>query len=368
MTKIYILQVIPALTFGGISSVVMNWYRHLDKTKYQFDFITFSDGPLREEINQLGGKIYLLPTLRQAPLTYLKQLTALFGSEKSYDAIHVHNSFKNGVMLWLAKRAGIPVRICHSHTSGVENKWLLPAFSFLRWLAKSQSTAHVACGQQAGQFLFGQQAFEVINNAIAVQRFSGSVATVADMRQKYQLPPDKLLVLHVGRFSIVKNHQFLLSLALDTKLTANVHFVCIGEGPLKAEFIENIDQQRLSDRFSVLKANQDVAALLAHASAFIMPSLFEGVSVALLEAQAARLPCLISDTIAPECDMGLGLVDFLPLGATIAWLNRLNQLGQNEVTVEQVANAFDDKGYSIQSILVQLDRLYQPISALNAKG
>ena len=87
MTKIYILQVIPALTFGGISSVVMNWYRHLDKTKYQFDFITFSDGPLREEINQLGGKIYLLPTLRQAPLTYLKQLTALFGSEKSYDAI-----------------------------------------------------------------------------------------------------------------------------------------------------------------------------------------------------------------------------------------------------------------------------------------
>ena len=129
MSKIYILQVIPALTAGGISSVVMNWYRNIDRTKYHFDFIVFNDGSLREEIENLGGEIYVLPTLRQSPLNYYRKLQNILKGNRHYHAIHVHNSFKNGVMLCLAKQAKISVRVCHSHTSGVENKWLLPIFS-----------------------------------------------------------------------------------------------------------------------------------------------------------------------------------------------------------------------------------------------
>ena len=116
MKKIRILQVIPALTLGGISSVVMNWYRHLDNNKYQFDFVTFNDGPLRQEILALGGVIHLIPTIKQKPIKHLVALNKILSGAPHYDVIHVHNSFKNGVLLWLAKRKGVKVRVCHSHT------------------------------------------------------------------------------------------------------------------------------------------------------------------------------------------------------------------------------------------------------------
>lgn len=151
MKKIRILQVIPALTLGGISSVVMNWLRSLDRNKYQFDFISFNDGPLRQEILALGGKIYIIPTIKQRPFAHLRAINKILSSTPRYDVVHVHNSFKNGVLLWLAKRKGIPVRVCHSHTSGVENKFLLPFIGLLKSLVIRASNVHLACGESAGK-------------------------------------------------------------------------------------------------------------------------------------------------------------------------------------------------------------------------
>ncbi len=359
MKKIRVLQVIPALTLGGISSVVMNWYRHLDSSKYQFDFVSFNDGPLRDEITALGGEIYILPTIKQRPFHHLRAVNKILASQPCYDVVHVHNSFKNGILLWLAKRKGIPVRVCHSHTSGVENKLLLPFMGLFKAIVTRASNVHLACGENAGDFLYDQQPFTVINNAISVQRYLTNTNNTDEIKQRFQLPTDKKLILHVGRFSIVKNHQFLMRLALEESLDATVHFVCVGEGPLKSDFAEQIQRENLQSRFTLLPATPEIPALLQSADAFIMPSLFEGISVALLEAQAAALPCLISDTIAKESDMGLNLISFHRLESTLTWLNKLNQLPEVSLSNSEISAAFFEKGFSTESVLDQLTDFYK---------
>lgn len=355
--KLRVLQVIPGLTPGGISSVVMGWYRGLDLSKYQFDFITFNDGPLRKEIEELGGKIYVIPTLRQSPLRHLKLVSSILNSSSRYDVIHVHNSFKNAILLWQAQKAGVPVRVCHSHTGGIEKKALVPIFSLLKKIASSQSNLHLACGKEAGEFLFGSGPFHIVNNAISVASFAQKTND-RDALAKYQLPLDKKLVIHVGRFSDVKNHRFLIKLAKSTTIRDDFHFVCVGEGPLKQEIQTSIDEAQLRERVSLLPANNDIASLLNVADAFVMPSLFEGVSVALLEAQAASLPCYVSDTISSESDMGLGLVEFLSLSDEKAWVNQLNRSRKKGVTASITEAAFYDHGYSIDGALARLLELY----------
>lgn len=358
MKKIRILQVIPALTLGGISSVVMNWYRHLDANKYQFDFISFNDGPLRSEIIALGGNIHIIPTIRQKPFQHLKAVNKILSNPQGYDVVHVHNSFKNGVLLWLAKQKGIKVRVCHSHTSGVENKFLLPFMSLFKAIVTRASNVHLACGKEAGEFLYANKPFTVINNAISVQRYLTGEQDTKKIKAQFSLPQNKTLVLHVGRFSIVKNHQFLLQLAKDKTLNPAIHFVCVGEGPLKADFAETIQQEALQARFTLLAATPDIPLLLQSADAFIMPSLFEGISVALLEAQAAALPCLISNTIAKASDMGLELITFNPLDDLSPWLMQLNNLQEVNLAAEKITEAFFDKGFSTESVLAQLMNIY----------
>lgn len=358
MKKIRVLQVIPALTLGGISSVVMNWYRHLDTHKYQFDFISFNDGPLRAEILALGGKIHIIPTIKQQPFEHLKALNNILSTGQSYDVVHVHNSFKNGVLLWLAKRKGVKVRVCHSHTSGVENKSLLPFMGVFKAIVTRASNVHLACGKQAGEFLYGHKPFTVVNNAISVQRYLTHSHDNSHIKKQFLLPKHKKLVLHVGRFSVVKNHQFLLQLAQNNALDPQIHFVCVGEGPLKSEFAEKIQHENLQARFTLLSATPGIPHLLQSADAFIMPSLFEGISVALLEAQAAGLPCLISNTIVKASDMGLALISFHPLEDLSPWLAQLNKLPSVNLTSEDITQAFDAKGFSTQSVLTQLADIY----------
>ncbi|MBA6391630.1 glycosyltransferase [Colwellia sp. BRX10-3] len=359
MKKIRVLQVIPALTLGGISSVVMNWYRNLDANKYQFDFISFNDGPLRQEILALGGSIHIIPTIKQKPFQHLKAVHKILSSEQNYDVVHVHNSFKNGVLLMLAKQKGIKIRVCHSHTSGVENKYLLPFMGLFKTIVTRASNVHLACGEQAGKFLYGNKTFTVINNAISVQRYLKHPKDTNEIKKQFSLPNNKQLVLHVGRFSIVKNHQFLLQIAQDKTLDPAIHFVCVGEGPLKAEFAEKILQENLQERFTLLPSTPEIPKLLQTVDAFIMPSLFEGVSVALLEAQAAALPCLISNTIVKASDMGLELISFHPLDTICPWLRQLNRLPIINLRNEGISQAFFAKGFSTESVLEQLTAIYR---------
>lgn len=352
-----IVQVIPSLTREGISSVVMNWLRAIDRQRFQFHIVTFNDGPLRDEIESLGCKIDIIPTLRQSPVSHIKAMYRLL-SARRVDVIHIHNSFKNGVALWLAKLLGVKTRVCHSHTAGLESTHLKFLMGFLKWLVISASNVRLACGYEAGKFLYGKQPFDIINNAIAVERFYVTSDGKDVVAQKYNLPSNKRLILHVGRFSEVKNQAFLVNLAQDKKLAEDIHFVCVGEGPLKTQLLVDIKQKELSDKFTFLPENDDIPLLLASATGYIMPSLFEGVSVALLEAQAASLPCLISDTIAAESEVGLGLLSFLSLADSVQWITKLNELEKSELAQQTIANAFYQQGFSLTAVVEKIQQHY----------
>lgn len=358
MNKVRVLQVIPALTADGILSVVMNWYRNINRDHIQFDFITFNDGPIRQEIEQLGGKIHLIKTFKQSPREHIKSVNTIF-SGKKYDAIHVHNSFKNVVMLKLAQNANIPIRVCHSHTSGLEKKSLAPVFSILRYFTHKYSNIHLACGNEAGKFLFGNKPYTVLNNAIDVDRMLNGFIEPADIYKKYDIAKNKRIVALVARFSTVKNHQFLVTLAKEEYLSDDIHFLCVGDGPLKNDLINDITQANLEDKFTLLPANQDIPSILNICDGFIMPSLFEGVSVALLEAQAASLVCVASNTIPPEVDMNLNNLSFLSVEQPAEWVNALNQLAKQKLDDKLIHKRFDDRGYSINSVIKRLETIYK---------
>ena len=134
----------------------------------------------------------------------------------------------------------------------------------------------------------------------------------------------------------------------------------MGEGPLKDDFARKIQAANQQSRFTLLPATPNIPQLLQVADGFIMPSLFEGISVALLEAQASALPCLISNTIAKESDMGLKLVSFLDLGDTAPWLEQLHHLSVVDLTDDDISAAFLEKGFSTEGVLRQLTAFYQP--------
>ena len=157
---------------------------------------------------------------------------------------------------------------------------------------------------------------------------------------------------------MVKNHQFLLQLAQQRNLDSSIHFVCVGEGPLKDDFARKIQAENQQARFTLLPATPNIAQLLQSADGFIMPSLFEGISVALLEAQASALPCLISNTIAKESDMGLKLISFHDLDDRSSWLEQLNHLLAVYLTDEEISTAFLEQGFSTEGVLRQLTALY----------
>lgn len=359
MKPIRVLQVIPGLTTDGISSVVMNWYRNIDRNKIQFDFITFNEGILRHEIESLGAKIYLIKTFKQNPREHINSVNHILHTAQKYDVIHVHNSFKNVVMLKLAKNVGIPIRVCHSHTSGLEKKSLAPVFSILRYFTRKYSNVHLACGKEAGTFLFGNKSFQILNNAIHVDNILKGFITSNEIYKKYAIPQNKRLIILVARFSIVKNHQFLVTLAQSKILAEDIHFLCVGDGPLKNELAESIIQKQLNNRFTLLPANQDIPNLLSISDGFIMPSLFEGVSVALLEAQAASLICLASDTIPSEVNMDLNNLTFLSLQQPQQWVEALNKTEKEVIIDERVNKHFDDRGYSVSSVIKHLETIYQ---------
>ncbi|MDO6425533.1 glycosyltransferase [Thalassotalea sp. 1_MG-2023] len=354
-TKMRVLQVIPTLSVGGISSVVKNWQQAVFSTNIQFDYLAFNDGILKSTFEAAGCHVDVIPTFRQRPLHYIIVIYKLL-KQRQYDAVHVHNSFKNVVLLILARFLDVPVRVCHSHTSGLENKRLQLIFLGLRWLTKRMSTHYVACGKAAGEFLFGEDQFTLLNNAIIVEQFSQQTdLTTTD----FILPENKKLFLHVGRFSQVKNHAFILEIAQQQQLNSSICFLLVGDGPLKAMVEDKVKVLGLKENVKVFSSSNQIPQLLQQVDGFILPSLFEGVSVALLEAQAASLPCLVSDSVSKECDVGLGLVSFLSLNHMNDWVEALNHVSSPKLNVEHISEAFDESGFSNSQNINKLMRIYR---------
>ena len=362
MPPIRVLQIMPAMDAGGMETFVMNVYRTIDHEKVQFDFLYHYDKPcfFDDEIRSLGGRIYKLTVRQDNNLPrYLHELRALFAAHPEWRITHGHYSgfgmFYNSV----AKRAGIPVRCGHSHNTAYEPNLVGQLDRAMSSLFRFGLTDRFACSEKAGQMLYGKQPFTVVPNGIDTARFAVRDAQRrALLRGELGVTDQEILFGHVGRFTAQKNHVGLLKIfaAVRGRLP-RARLVLLGGGePAYIEKMQSLAAELgLGDSVIFAGVRSNMQSFYDAMDAFLLPSLFEGLPVVLVEAQTAGLPCFVSETV----DSGAAFTDrvkFLPLNDAAAWANAIAavSLRRDPQAREKAVKA----GYDIHTSAAVLQEFY----------
>lgn len=305
MAPIRVLHCVAGLDHGGYESLLMNLYRHTDPQKVQFDFVSSFPGVYEEPIRQRGGIIHTIPFITKVgPFAYAHALDKLLADHPEYRIVHSHMDKFSGLVMKRAKKAGVPVRIAHSHNT--QNEGGL-AFQLVKnhygRMVLPNATHLFACSKAAADWMFGEKAADakVLLNGIDPDRFAINSEIRTGARAEFSLPDDCLVFGHVGRFTPQKNHDRLLRIfAAICESQPNSALLLAGTGPLMADMRSKAAALNIADRVHFLGPRQDIPALLQAMDCFLFPSLHEGLPVTLVEAQAAGLPVVASDAITDE--------------------------------------------------------------------
>lgn len=357
--SIRVLHVVTYMGRGGLETMIMNYYRHMDRSKVQFDFLVHRDfrADYDDEIESLGGRIYRLPRLVPWSGSYLKKLEQFFQTHPEYKIVHVHQDCLSSVILKVAKRCGIPVRIAHSHSSNQDKNLKYLFKLFYKRFIPTYATQLFACGDEAGRWMFDGAPFRVVNNAIDTKQYSYNPQRNCEIRSALQIPYDAFVVGHVGRFNSVKNHSFLLDVFAEVnRQNENSVLLLVGDGDLRSEMEQKAISLGIANRVIFTGIRSDVPDLMQAMDCFAFPSLYEGIPVTLIEAQAAGLPCMISSGIPTECTK-TDLVKYIPLSAGAeVWAEEvLNTRGiARQNTREQIVQ----EGYDIEANATWLQNYY----------
>ncbi len=304
---IRVAQILNRIDSGGIESVVMNYYRHIDRNQIQFDFY-FAEGstfPQREELEKLGAGIYPIPPYSK-PIKYHQALYRAF-QERKYKIVHAHLSTMSVFALFAAWRAGVLVRICHNHTTAYWGEGIKTLLKYiLRPWNKLFATDYFACGEAAGRWMYGNRCFDqgkvtVMPNAIDTQKFAFDPEARKQLRDELKIPQDSFVIGYVGRFMYQKNHSFLIDIFVEIlKKRPGAVLLLIGEGELMESIQAKVKAKKISDNVAFTGARNDVNRLYSAMDVFCLPSFYEGMPVVAWEAQANGLPCILSDRITQE--------------------------------------------------------------------
>ena len=349
MKPIRVLQVVTHMNRGGLETMLMNFYRHIDREKVQFDFLVHREqrAAYDDEIEALGGKIYRLPRLVPWSVSYRKALDEFFAQHPEYRVVHVHQDCLSAVILKAAARHGVPVRIAHSHSSNQDKNLKYPIKLFYKRFIPRYATALFACGKDAGDWMFGGSVYTVVNNAIDTAAYSFDPIKRSEMRKTLGISQDTLVIGHVGRFSPAKNHAFLIDIfsEIHCKMPDSC-LLLVGDGELRPQIQEKVSALGLEQAVIFTGVRGDIPELLQVMDAFAFPSLYEGTPVSLVEAQAAGLPCVISENV-PDDVCVTGLIRKLPLTlAAEHWAEQICALAGGErqnVRTELAGAGFDIK-------------------------
>ena len=305
MAPIRVLHCVAGLGHGGYESLIMNLYRSIDREKVQFDFVSSFPGVYEPEIEALGGHIHRIPFITQkGPFAYTAALDRVLRSAPRYSIVHSHMDKFSGLVMQRAAKAGIPVRIAHSHNTKNEGGL---AFQLVKdhygRMVLPWSTDLFACSKAAADWMFGEKAAEarILFNGVQPEDFAPDADARSRVRAELGLAESTFVAGHVGRFTEQKNHAFLLEIfaALHARRPDSV-LLLAGDGPLRPKMAEAARRLGLEEAVRFLGPRQDVPALLSAMDCFIFPSHHEGLPVTLVEAQAAGLPVAASSAITDE--------------------------------------------------------------------
>ena len=365
---IRIAQIIGKWLGGGVESVVMNYYRHIDRTKIQFDFICDEDSTNipYDEIEQLGGRVILVPPYQKV-FEYQKDLIKIF-KDNNYKIVHSHLNTLSVFPLRAAKKAGVPVRIAHSHSTTNKKEWKKNLVKqVLRPFSKVYATNYMCCSELAGRWLFGNKEYDkgnvyLLNNAIDLDKFKYDEQLRNKKRKELNIKDDTLVIGHIGRFVEQKNHKFLIDIFNEVhKQNNNSLLILVGQGPLMEEIKEKVKKLGLEDCVKFLGQRNDVNELYQVFDVFCLPSLYEGLPVVGIEAQATGLLCVLSDDMTKETKV-LNETEFLSLKqsadiwAKIILNKQLILLDKNNTAKKKIA-----VGYDINNESFKLEKIYKKL-------
>lgn len=361
---IRVAQIIGKWLGGGVESVVMNYYRHIDRTKIQFDFICDEDSTNipYEEIEKLGGKVILIPPYQKV-FKYHKELKKVLKDE-NYKIVHSHINTLSVFSLYAAKCAGVPVRIAHSHsTTNKKEKKKNLLKQVLRPFSKVFATDYMCCSELAGRWLFGNKEYDngnvyLLNNAIDLDKFKYDEEKRKEKRKELNIEDSTFVIGHVGRFVEQKNHRFLIDIFNEVhKQKENSILLLAGQGPLMEEMKEKVRNLGLEKNVEFLGQRSDINELYQAFDVFCLPSLYEGLPVVGVEAQATGLLCMLSDDMTKETKI-LQSTQFLSLNQKASeWAKIIldkSKLGCNKDTVKEMS----ENGFNINIEANKLEKIY----------
>ncbi len=361
-----IAQIMGKMNGGGVESTVMSYYRQIDKTRFQYDFIVDDDSQMvpQEEIENLGGRVFFVPSYKHI-FSYLKELKNLFKQEK-WQIVHSNLNTLSVFPLYAGKCAKVPCRIAHNHSTAGKGETLKKLLKYaLRPFAKTFSTDYTACSEFAGRWLFGDKTFDegkvhVFKNGIKIENFTFNQQNRDEIRAKFNLK-DEYVLGHVGRFTQAKNHAFLIDIFAEcNKLDENVRLMLVGTGELLEEMKTKVEKLGLSEKVIFVGQTDEVPKFLQAMDIFVVPSFYEGGPIVGIEAQASDLKCVYSDVISQEMK-ALDTTVYLSLDLPASeWakevMNKKTQ-PRKDTTKEIV-----DAGFDIKTTAKQMVEFYSNLS------
>lgn len=373
---IRVMQVVGRMMGGGVEAMVMNYYRHIDRSKVQFDFVIQSDSTVvpREEIESLGGRIFVVPPYSN-PFAYMKACRQLF-EEQNPVIVHSHMNTISVFTLRAAKQAGVPVRIAHSHsTANPKERAKTLVKNMLRPFSRVYPTHLAACSKTAARWLFGQRVVDnndvyYINNAIDLTKYIYNVTARQQLRQIIGAKESTVVIGQVGRLCFQKNQRF----TLDVFAEFHAHYptsllVFLGDGEDKEKLQSYARGKHIEEYVKFLGIHNDVSRWYSAFDILMFPSTYEGLGMVAIESQAAGLPILASSEVPNEVDLIPELIKHLPLReSTNRWVQTILDLNISKYEENRVSHSrvLMNSGYEIQKESLNLLKWYENIASISS--
>ncbi len=357
-----VLIICAGLQFGGVERFAANIIKFAPEGEYQFDYLVFEGfgDAFAPEIKNKGGRVICIPSPQKGYSAYIKKLGDLI-DENHYDVVHSHTQFNTGINLWVAKKHGVPTRIAHSHTTAHENKVSKKQLIYeklMRRMILRNATHYCSCGIEAGKWMYGNKPFTVISNGIDTDLFVYDESQRASIRERYGIKSNAFLIGHSGTISKLKNQAFLIQLLPEIrkeKRNAEMLFIGTGSEEERHRLNELVTELDIAEYVHFIGAVMNVNEHLSAFDVFAFPSLREGTPLALLEAQANGLPCIISDVI-PDDAVATDLVKQLSLENKKAWIKHLSEATRNHP--EKYVGIMKETEYNARKAYSVLFKIY----------
>lgn len=371
MNKIKVLEVLYGFGYGGIRTFITNSLEYIDKSKFHIDIYAFGTdtSPFTEKVKSLGANIYFQPenNVRNI-IKFVNQLEIFMKEHGPYDVVHAHCNLNSAWVLLAAKRAGVPIRLSHSHSTSHFDGGIIPkAYSYLRrYIIGLLATTKLACGKLAGETMYGKNVdYTIVNNGIDLDRFMyTNLQEIEELRKQLDIPTKVRVYANVTRMDPPKNHIFAIEVFNEIhKIDPTAILIYGGTVPSIQPTLESvkskIEEYGLNEFVRFTGPIMSVEHLYHMSDAWIYCSSHEGLPFGPIELQASGVPCLASDVITKDIDLGLGLIDFISLNeAPKKWAIKAVSMKKISIDKEKIRFVFKKYNFDIKESVKKLEEIY----------